>query len=323
MHTAVRLRRFAVAGLAAAGCGLALAPPVAADWVIQPSTSPAGTQLQAESCPSTTACRAVGYTDKSGTDTTSAEHWNGKAWSVLPTPNPSGAHDSSLDGVSCVSASVCDAVGNSLNGSNFFSTLIERWNGQSWSINPSPTPTDGGALAGVSCVSASACTAVGGYTASGGAEDVLIERWNGTNWSIQAAPSHSGSTDTFLSAVSCGSGGWCVAVGSYYVGSGLSFHPVPFVERFNGTKWSVQSSPNPTGGGGLNAVSCATASACTAVGGPTVCRFWLSTGTARSGRFSPPPIPRARYSANSTASPVRSRVLAQRWASIRMPVAAA
>ncbi|MGH3401166.1 MAG: hypothetical protein ACRDRJ_01375 [Streptosporangiaceae bacterium] len=40
------------------------------------------------------------------------------------------------------------------------------------------------------------------------------------------------------------------------------------VQNWNGTKWSVTAAPNPVAGiGGFNAVSCTSATACTAVGG--------------------------------------------------------
>ena len=66
--------------------------------------------------------------------------------------------------------------------------------------------------------------------------------------------------------MSCTSASACTAVGYYASGSTY----VTLAERWNGTKWSIQHTPNPTGAPGswLDGVSCASASTCTAVGDP-------------------------------------------------------
>jgi hypothetical protein len=51
------------------------------------------------SCPSSTACEAVGsYDNSSGNLVTLAESWNGTDWTVQSTPDPTGATDNSLYG---------------------------------------------------------------------------------------------------------------------------------------------------------------------------------------------------------------------------------
>src|SRR5437763_2573250 len=62
------------------------------------------------------------------------------AWSVVPSPN-SGMMDNYLNGVVSISLSNVWAVGYSqpnLGGPS--QTLIEHWNGTSWSIVSSPSP---------------------------------------------------------------------------------------------------------------------------------------------------------------------------------------
>ncbi len=67
------------------------------------------------SCSAATACEAVGsYVNSGGTTVTLAESWNGTAWSIQSTPNPTGATSSSLSSVSCISSSACTAVGKSV-----------------------------------------------------------------------------------------------------------------------------------------------------------------------------------------------------------------
>src|SRR5437762_3576748 len=73
-----------------------------------------------------------------GTDPvrTLIEHWDGIAWSVVPSPNVSGL-DRTLTGVAAVSANDVWAVGYYHNANYVVQTLIEHWNGSAWSIVPS------------------------------------------------------------------------------------------------------------------------------------------------------------------------------------------
>jgi hypothetical protein len=67
-----------------------------------------------------------------------------------------------------------------------------------------------------------------------------------------------------LSGVSCASASACTAVGSYLT-SAAGW--AALVERWNGTKWSIEQTPKPNGElGGLDSVSCVSARDCTAVG---------------------------------------------------------
>ena len=101
-------------------------------WSIQTTPNPAGASsysiLQGVSCTSATACTAFGEDGNGTTDVTLAERWNGSRWSIQHTPNPAGGSNSTLNGVSCASATACTAVGGSFNGTTGV-TLAERWNG--------------------------------------------------------------------------------------------------------------------------------------------------------------------------------------------------
>jgi hypothetical protein len=63
--------------------------------------------------------------------------------------------------VSCVSAAACTAVGYNTTTSKSIKTLVESWNGTSWSEVHSPAPGQLSWLSGVSCVPAATCTATG------------------------------------------------------------------------------------------------------------------------------------------------------------------
>ena len=91
-------------------------------------------------CASATSCFTVGFnTDNyTGNPQTLIEQWNGSVWSIVSSPNPSTLKDY-LSGVTCTSATNCFAVGYYFNGTDYAEeTLIEQWNGSSWSIVTSP-----------------------------------------------------------------------------------------------------------------------------------------------------------------------------------------
>jgi hypothetical protein len=131
--------------------------------VPSPNTSATQTNiLNGVTCASPSDCWAVGYySTGSNIQQTLIEHWDGNSWAIVPSPNVDTTHNNALSAVSCASATTCWAVGSSNNGS-FTQTLIEQWNGTSWTIVPSPNNgTQSNALNGVTCSSASDCWAVG------------------------------------------------------------------------------------------------------------------------------------------------------------------
>jgi hypothetical protein len=231
-------------------------------WSVVPSPHPASssTVLFGVSCLSAAACTAVGYyyVLSSGTIETLAESWNGAKWSVVPSPSP--ASGNFLNGVSCVSAAACTAVGYDYQTPTAQRTLVESWNGTRWSVVPSPNRPSSNVLDGVSCVSATVCTAVG-YHGDRRSTGALIESWNGAAWSLVTSP-NPGSDYDDLYGVSCPSAAACTAVGKYN-NPGVE---KTLIESWNGTKWTVAPSPSPGTVDMLNGVSCASAATCTAVG---------------------------------------------------------
>ena len=65
-----------------------------------------------------------------------------------------------LNGVSCVSATSCHAVGWAYSTGSSEIPLVESWNGTTWAVDSVPTYTSDVKLYGISCVGAS-CQAVG------------------------------------------------------------------------------------------------------------------------------------------------------------------
>ena len=83
-------------------------------------------------------------------------------------------------------------------------------------------------------------------------------------WSIGSSPNTSTSQDNDLYGVSCTSPSFCVAVGDYYNGT----HDQTLIETWNGSAWSIASSPNAstTQDNFLHGVSCLSPSFCVATG---------------------------------------------------------
>ena len=177
-------------------------------------------------------------------------------WSVQATPKTQ--EGDTLYGVSCVSKTACIAVGGP---DTAFSggPIAERWNGRAWLRQP--LPGVGYRLDGVTCPSRTDCVAVGGGAGA------LVELWNGKKWSVQRVPNPKGSQGSAeLYAVSCPSTNNCFAVGSWL---GQYAFVYPLLERWNGSKWSIQPTAEPFGAQNsieLTSVSCTSPSACTAMG---------------------------------------------------------
>jgi hypothetical protein len=231
-------------------------------WSIVPSPNTSATQanfLNRVTCTSETNCFAVGYYYTGSVYQTLIEQWNGSSWSIVTSPNGSTL-DNQLFGVACPSATQCFAVGTTQNANTGnLQTLVERWNGSSWSIISSPNAANWDRLYNVTCSSETQCFAVGFYLTN--RNQVLIEQWNGSSWSIVTSP-NGGTLDNFLFDVTCSSAANCFAVGRYFNGGDKTL-----IEQWNGSAWSVVSSPNtgnPTNG--LAAVTCTSASNCVAVG---------------------------------------------------------
>ena len=217
----------------------------------------ASSDLNGVSCTSASNCMAVGDTNNG----TLAERWDGTLWTVTATPNPASLDR--LNGISCAATTMCVAVGaTSVSGGG--ATIVEQWNGSVWAVVPSVNPTANSGLDGVSCVAVNACTAVGveGFPNTDNA--TLVEQWNGGSWSVVSSPNPGSTIDASFDGVSCVAATSCVAVGRYFVSSTGGYDSL--IESWNGSAWTVVTSPNPTAANLFSAVSCAAATWCGAGG---------------------------------------------------------
>jgi hypothetical protein len=135
--------------------------------VSSPNAGTSYNWLESVTCTSGSECWAVGSYIGAGNKTL-IQRWDGSAWSITSSPNASCIYDSSLRGITCASASACFAVGYYWDNQAGNDTLIERWDGNAWSIVASPNngsaennPINNNFLADVACGAATDCVAVG------------------------------------------------------------------------------------------------------------------------------------------------------------------
>jgi hypothetical protein len=160
--------------------------------------------------------------------------------------------------------------------------------GLGWASETLPPPafSEATRLEAVSCSSSSFCSAPGWYTIEGFEETIhsygTYYNWNGSSWSSAGSLPEA---DLIVSGASCTSSSFCVAVGDYEKGSWT------YAAHWNGTKWTLVSTPNPNfSENHLDGVSCTSSTACTAVGngaGETIAMRW--NGTSWSTQTTPNP----------------------------------
>jgi hypothetical protein len=147
----------------------------------------------------------VGSTLNTATDEVIPEalHYNGTAWSVVAMPQ-AGTNSSTIGAVTDLSPTNAWAVGEDIGATSAVggSTLIEHWNGSSWSVVPSPTPGADPGLTGVAARGPDDVYAVGSNLPSvnGGTVQGMILRWNGSTWSVDTDPTAGSYSPLFAAA---------------------------------------------------------------------------------------------------------------------------
>lgn len=219
-------------------------------WSVVPTPSPrldGGDLLSKVACVSTSDCFSIGVENGGTKDAVPlVEHWNGSAWSLVPTPTVPSAD---LESISCPSATSCYIVGIKDSASGLGQPLIEHWDGRAFAL--SSVPQIGGQLFSVSCGSPSSCVAVG----NGGAGKALLLDLADGSWHTSSPPGRG-----VFGATACVSPSSCLAVGA------LTAH-------WNGRAWALghpAAAYGAVAGGAqlaeLGGLSCPVPTNCVAVG---------------------------------------------------------
>ena len=223
--------------------------------------------LQAVSCTSATACTEIGIYEDGALGAVSS------TGSSFSTPSYAAA-GGDVSALSCTATDRCLAVGSGPMATSpaLSGPTAEVSSGADW-VDVSPRLAGpagaiaGSGFTGVSCSSSLRCTAVG---QDGGA---LVARLVGGAWSLQRmAPA--GGTELAPRAVSCPSSSDCEAAGDTVDPSG---QVSPLAERWNGTRWSLQSTALAEATSQLVTVSCGGVGRCLAAGS------WVDQGYSTSG----------------------------------------
>jgi hypothetical protein len=155
--------------------------------------------------------------------------------------------ESTLNGVACVSTTACFGV-----GSSGALSLNEMWT-TSWKVLESPAETAN--LTHISCAPKAKlpCLSI----AENGRGEAAKPEGAGVVWKSNPLVEVAGMK---VLSISCGSTTFCMATGSD------AFGTYSLAEVWNGTKWSVITSPNGKGVNSIDAVSCTSGTSCTAIG---------------------------------------------------------
>jgi hypothetical protein len=120
---------------------------------------------------------------------TLTEHWNGSAWSVVPSFDTLRVDDT-LAAVAGVATNDVWAVGQRkpTGSKSPVTPLALHWNGSAWSAVPTPSiAVTRASLVGVAALASNNAWAVGA-TITG----TLVEHWNGSAWSVVPSPNRNG-----------------------------------------------------------------------------------------------------------------------------------
>jgi hypothetical protein len=178
---------------------------------------------------------------------TLTEHWNGATWSVVGSPNLGTT--SRINAITAVSPTELWAVGSTYNINTDRTTpLVLHFTGGRWAMSRTPRFAAGDqVLLGVTAVSATDVWAVGDQEVYPDPQQTLALNWNGTSWNV--VPTPNGATDyaseDYLLDVAAVSSTDVYAAGWYASEATDHFQHRTMVQHWDGTSWTVTSSPSP------------------------------------------------------------------------------
>ena len=177
------------------------------------------------------------------------EHWNGTAWTATTVES----NHEFLFGAYADATNDAWAVG--FNGSENIRTSARHWDGTNWKSVATPNVGEGtNKLNAVLALAPNDVWAVGFSTPVAppkrAATLTLIEHFDGTSWAVVSSPNvgpNSANQSNRLLGLTANSANDIWAFGSYFVADG-SGRQMTLLLHWNGTSWTIASSPNPTKG---------------------------------------------------------------------------
>jgi hypothetical protein len=186
---------------------------------------------------------------------TLAYHWNGAAWTIVPTPSPSpyvGGGWCELQAVEAISANDVWAAGQQrIQGSGPYPyvgthVMVQRWNGTQWSVAPSTPLIDGSGdfVDDIEIVAPNDIWFVGDWMEippSGPAlKSALAMRWNGSSFEVHPTPYFDLQYGHGLTAASALATDDVWAVGG---GHDVDYANHSYIVHWNGSQWQHRPGP--------------------------------------------------------------------------------
>ena len=164
---------------------------------------------------------------------TLAEHYDGRAWSVVATPNVGTNHGNALL-AAAASSGAAWAVGYDIGQDYLSHSLVEAWDGQAWQVVDHPHAFETENLYGVAAVSARDVWAVGSGRNDQGAFRAVALHFDGKAWSF-VSPVNPGTNGNVLYAVVANASDDVWAVGQKI---GDAPPDQALIEHWDGRRWS-------------------------------------------------------------------------------------
>lgn len=186
-------------------------------------------------------------------------HFDGDAWSVIPSPNPepfTNAGGLALHAVAALAPDDVWAAGSKLSNdqAGFLDPqiLVLHWDGVAWREVPAPVPVNGsGWVRDILALAADDIWFVGGWSAAtpqgGAARTALAMHWDGAGFEILPTPYPANDNGYALESVSAVAPDdiWAVGRGQ---GPGPDVTMDPYLIHWDGATWSYDSYDAPFGG---------------------------------------------------------------------------
>lgn len=194
---------------------------------------------------------AVGVYWGLATPPTLIEHWDGNEWKIVPSPSP-GLYKSELYAVDGIAPNDVWAVGYTeehIFEGLYSKTLIVHWNGTQWETVPSPNPfAYDNILTDIVAIAADNVWAVGfgrdGVTTTDFQTPFFLH-WNGSEWSVVTAPNTGNGHNRLVGIDAVGADDiWAVGSHDYYDEGADENFTMTLAMHYNGTQWSIVSTPN-------------------------------------------------------------------------------
>ncbi len=168
------------------------------------------------------------------------EHWDGHQWQALFPPYP-GSFDVTINSIAAVSDSDVWVVGIAYTTPGTVIPVAARWDGHTWHVLSSISSPGFTQLNGVTALADDNVWAVGSFFA-GGFTQTLIMHWDGSTWKRIPSPNIADENNQFTSISALSANDiWAVGTSNGYEGSLLTL-----TEHWDGSRWSIVSSPDPS-----------------------------------------------------------------------------